>query len=89
MVVLSCVRCNPKHDIGFLSHPNRVCVALSRARERLVLVGSSQTLVAKSKVWRALYVLATKTSGLLFSQNPAPTTTACSPPPQVNPRGGL
>jgi hypothetical protein len=90
VVVLSCVRCNPKHDIGFLSHPNRVCVALSRARERLVLVGSSQTLVAKSKVWRALHVLASKTSGLLFSQIPAPTTTtACSPLPQVKPRGGL
>ena len=60
VVVLSCVRCNPRHDIGFLSHPNRVCVALPRARERLVLVGSSQTLAAKSNVWRALHVLAQK-----------------------------
>jgi hypothetical protein len=55
IVVLSCVRCNHKHEIGFLAHPNRVCVALSRARERLVVVGSSKTLTAKSGMWGALF----------------------------------
>ena len=81
VVVLSCVRCNPRHDIGFLSHPNRVCVALSRARERLVLVGSSRTLSAKSNVWRALHALAQKKSGyfsdslsVCFKNHPTTTT---------------
>jgi superfamily I DNA and/or RNA helicase len=55
VVVLSCVRCDPEKGIGFLSHPNRICVALSRAKERLVVVGNSKTLTAKSAVWGALY----------------------------------
>ena len=67
VVVLSCVRCNPRHDIGFLSHPNRVCVALSRARERLVLVGSAATLVAKSKMWRELHAVAQKSDFRIHS----------------------
>ena len=54
-MVLSCVRCDPEKGIGFLSHPNRICVALSRAKERLVVVGNSKTLTAKSAVWGALY----------------------------------
>lgn len=66
VVVLSCVRSNPRHDIGFLAHPNRTCVALSRARERLIVVGHSKTLTAKSAMWRALYeTSSTKTLLLL------------------------
>jgi superfamily I DNA and/or RNA helicase len=66
IVIISCVRCNPRHEIGFLSQPNRVCVALSRARERLVIVGSSQTLL-KGSVWVELFSVANKTSEISSS----------------------
>lgn len=33
IVILSLVRSNPEGNLGFLSWPNRVCVALSRARD--------------------------------------------------------
>jgi hypothetical protein len=54
VVVLSCVRCNPSGDIGFLKNNNRLCVALSRARERLWIVGSRQTLV-RHPLWRTVW----------------------------------
>jgi hypothetical protein len=55
VVVLSCVRCNATKSIGFLKQPNRMCVALSRARERLVVVGSSKTIASGNAVWGALF----------------------------------
>jgi hypothetical protein len=55
VIVLSCVRSNPRHDIGFLSKPNRVCVALSRAREHLIVLGSAQTLTSGGGVWERLF----------------------------------
>jgi hypothetical protein len=58
VVVLSCVRCNVRKQVGFLSHPNRLCVALSRARERLVVLGSARTLTARIPVFKALFRLA-------------------------------
>jgi len=54
VVVLSCVRCNPAGNLGFITHRNRLCVALSRARERLLIVGSRQTLTRHS-LWRAVW----------------------------------
>lgn len=54
VVVLSCVRCNARRDLGFLTNRNRMCVALSRARERLIVVASSRTLKS-DPIWRALY----------------------------------
>jgi serine/threonine protein kinase len=42
IVILSTVRNNPEGRIGFLRSPNRVNVALSRAMERLFVVGSSK-----------------------------------------------
>ena len=54
VVVLSCVRCNPTGNLGFITHRNRLCVALSRARERLLIVGSRQTLTRHS-LWRAVW----------------------------------
>ena len=54
VVVLSCVRCNPSGQLGFITHSSRLCVALSRARERLWIVGSRQTLV-RHPLWRAVW----------------------------------
>jgi serine/threonine protein kinase len=42
VIILSLVRNNHKHDTGFLSKHERVNVAISRAMERLIIVGSSQ-----------------------------------------------
>lgn len=49
VVLISCVRSNDGHNIGFLTKPNRVNVAISRARSRLVLVGDKSTLVGASR----------------------------------------
>ncbi|QPF90857.1 AAA domain-containing protein [Bradyrhizobium commune] len=40
IVILSLVRSNPERDMGFIRAANRVNVAVSRAMERLVIVGS-------------------------------------------------
>ena len=53
VILLSCVRCNRQRNIGFIKDKNRLCVALSRARERLIVVGSRTTL-AVDPVWRAV-----------------------------------
>lgn len=42
IVILSTVRNNPNGRIGFLRSPNRVNVAMSRAMERLFIVGASK-----------------------------------------------
>lgn len=42
IVIVSLVRSNPEYAMGFLRTENRINVALSRAMERLVIVGSAQ-----------------------------------------------
>jgi serine/threonine protein kinase len=42
IVIVSTVRNNPRHQTGFLRSPNRVNVALSRAMERLFVLGASK-----------------------------------------------
>ena len=42
IVIVSLVRSNPEYNMGFLRTENRINVALSRAMERLVIVGSAQ-----------------------------------------------
>ncbi len=54
IILLSLVR-GGGDGIGFLSESNRLCVALSRAREGLYIVGNMGTLTgAKSDLWRRL-----------------------------------
>ena len=45
-VILSLVRSNDRAAIGFLNDPNRVNVAISRAKKLLVIVGDSKTVIA-------------------------------------------
>lgn len=53
IVLISCVRCNYRGDIGFVSNPNRACVALSRAKEQLIIVGSARTMT-HDRHWMAV-----------------------------------
>ena len=54
IVILSCVRSNAEGDIGFVSNANRMCVAISRAKERLVIVGDSKTFRRRPGPWRGV-----------------------------------
>ena len=46
IVILSCVRSNSSRSIGFVDNKNRVCVAISRAKERLIIVASAVSMRA-------------------------------------------
>lgn len=54
IVVLSLVRSNVHGNIGFLSQTNRICVALSRARYGLYIIGNMETLAYKSSTWNTI-----------------------------------
>nr|CAD7200153.1 unnamed protein product [Timema douglasi] len=52
IILLSLVRSNKDANIGFLKTPNRVCVALSRAREGLYIIGNMDNLTERSSsIW--------------------------------------
>jgi superfamily I DNA and/or RNA helicase len=50
IILLSLVRNNDENKIGFLSIENRVCVALSRAKNGLYIMGNMTQLCSDSKV---------------------------------------
>lgn len=52
-IILSLVRSNEDGNIGFLSIKNRICVALSRAKNGFFMIGNMECL-AKSPVWQKL-----------------------------------
>jgi AAA domain len=54
IILLSLVRSNPEGRIGFLATENRVCVALSRARQGLFIMGNMDMLAADNKTWQAI-----------------------------------
>lgn len=51
IVVLSLVRSNEHGNIGFLSEENRICVAMSRARYGLYVIGNMSLLAQRSFIW--------------------------------------
>lgn len=54
LVLLSLVRSNAEGSIGFLGVDNRVCVALSRARLGLYVVGNGALLRSKRPLWASV-----------------------------------
>ncbi|XP_034235841.1 NFX1-type zinc finger-containing protein 1-like [Thrips palmi] len=52
IILLSLVRSNAENAVGFLKTENRVCVALSRAKHGLYIVGNMSNLTAADTVWR-------------------------------------
>ena len=54
IILLSLVRCNNQKMIGFLAVRNRVCVALSRARQGFYCIGNFAMLAEKSELWRKI-----------------------------------
>ncbi|CAC5383765.1 NFX1-type zinc finger-containing protein 1 [Mytilus coruscus] len=52
IILFSLVRSNMENEIGFLSEANRVCVALSRAKIGLYVVGNFELLTSKSGLWK-------------------------------------
>ncbi|XP_049773523.1 NFX1-type zinc finger-containing protein 1-like [Schistocerca cancellata] len=51
IILLSLVRSNEDANIGFLKVENRVCVALSRAKEGFYIIGNMENLIRSSKIW--------------------------------------
>lgn len=53
VVIFSAVRSNSMSELGFLRDPRRLCVALTRARRGLVILGDSKVLKS-CRHWRSL-----------------------------------
>ncbi|XP_001601379.1 NFX1-type zinc finger-containing protein 1 isoform X2 [Nasonia vitripennis] len=51
IILLSLVRNNGEGNTGFLKEENRVCVALSRARDGMYIMGNMNDLVVKNTIW--------------------------------------
>ncbi|XP_031784747.1 NFX1-type zinc finger-containing protein 1 isoform X2 [Nasonia vitripennis] len=51
IILLSLVRNNGEGNVGFLKQENRVCVALSRAKEGLYIMGNMDDLLVKNDIW--------------------------------------
>lgn len=51
VIILSLVRNNSRNSVGFLRIANRVCVALSRARNGLYILGNIRMLSSASPLW--------------------------------------
>ncbi|KAK2635965.1 hypothetical protein Ddye_030757 [Dipteronia dyeriana] len=54
IIIISTVRSNAGGSIGFLSNPQRVNVALTRARQCLWILGCEKTLTRSESVWEAI-----------------------------------
>ncbi|XP_046546854.1 LOW QUALITY PROTEIN: NFX1-type zinc finger-containing protein 1-like [Haliotis rubra] len=54
IILLSLVRSNVEEKVGFLRIENRVCVALSRAKMGMYVIGNFDLLAKKSDIWRRI-----------------------------------
>jgi len=58
IIILSLVRSNKQGKLGFLKIDNRVCVALSRAKIGLYVIGNIDFLANHSKIWTQIKTIA-------------------------------
>lgn len=54
IVLLSTVHCT-KEDSGYWKHANRICVALTRAKIGLYIIGNINILISQSELWSNIY----------------------------------
>ena len=54
IIILSLVRSNKDGKIGFLNIPNRVCVALSRAKKAMYCIGNISMMAKTNKLWKKI-----------------------------------
>ena len=54
IILLSLVRSNSEGNIGFLKEPNRVCVALSRAKKGFFCIGNFKLLRNQAPIWEQI-----------------------------------
>ncbi|XP_008187018.2 NFX1-type zinc finger-containing protein 1 [Acyrthosiphon pisum] len=54
IILLSLVRSNENGNVGFLKTENRVCVALSRARDGLYIMGNMENLYNSGNLWKEI-----------------------------------
>ena len=54
IILLSLVRSNDDGKIGFLNESNRICVALSRARQGFYCIGNFALLKSQCKLWQEI-----------------------------------
>jgi len=54
IILLSLVRSNEEGIIGFLKDENRICVALSRAKYGLYIMGNMDNLYKSSDLWKKI-----------------------------------
>ena len=98
MVVISLVRSNERGRIGFLRVPNRLNVAISRARRLVVCVGDAATLRAGEETMYGRlveaargcggYLMATDLLGGRASARPRPLRRGAAGAPGTVPEGG-
>jgi len=63
IVILSCVRCNNQGNVGFVKDLRRLNVAISRARQKLIIVGNLKTMCSDPN-WYIVASEALRLSGL-------------------------
>jgi len=63
IVILSCVRCNNQGNVGFVKDLRRLNVAISRARQKLIIVGNLDTMRSDPN-WYLVVSEARRLSGL-------------------------
>ncbi|KAI0585805.1 Superfamily I DNA and RNA helicase and helicase subunits [Pyrenophora tritici-repentis] len=68
IVLLSLVRSNRNHSIGFLSSENRACVALSRAKRGFYIFGNAELLACESGTWASVV-------DIMYRNKKSPVTT--------------
>lgn len=85
IILLSLVRSNKKYNPGFTVNENRICVALSRAKRGLYIMGNSDTICKRNSLWEKIYQkmkrnkLVSEALKLVCSNHPEQTLRAKTP----------